>query len=92
MFLKEMVSLRAAAIRITCFISISAVAMRAAVRSRVCRGQKQHEENSIGFEKKKKKIKKEKGRGERGEKKGKKKKRHTFIASIVFLTYPLVSV
>lgn len=50
MFLKEMVSPRAAAIRIKCFIllPISGVAMRAEVRSRVCRGQKKHQ-NSSGF-------------------------------------------
>lgn len=50
MFLKETVSSRAAAIRIKCFIlfPISGVAMRAKVRSRVCRGQKRHQ-NSNGF-------------------------------------------
>lgn len=77
MFLKEMVSLRAAAIRIKCFILllILAVAMRAPVRSRVCRGQKQQEENVNGF----------------GGERGKKKKRQT-DPSIVFPTYTLLSV
>lgn len=61
MFLKEMVSLRAAAIRIKCFILllILAVAMRAPVRSRVCRGQKQQEENVNGFGGERKKKKKD---------------------------------